>query len=81
MTKEELREIYLKEAKRYEEVRINSRSEKWDDLCYQLGMIHGISRVLVLSGRFERKEIDQLNEAAKNEIFKMKVTTPSKQSN
>ncbi len=78
MTKEELREIYLKEAKRYEEVRINSKSEKWDDLCYQLGMIHGISRVLVLSGRFERKEIDQLNEAAKNEIFKMKVTTPSK---
>lgn len=81
MTKKELREIYLKEAKRYEEVRINSKSEKWDDLCYQLGMIHGISRVLVLSGRFERKEIDQLNEAAKNEIFKMKVTTPSKQSN
>lgn len=78
MTKEELREIYLKEAKRYEEVRINSKSEKWDDLCYQLGMIHGISTVLVLSGRFERKEIDQLNEAAKNEIFKMKVTTPSK---
>lgn len=78
MTKKELREIYLKEAKRYEEVRINSKSEKWDDLCYQLGMIHGISRVLVLSGRFERKEIDQLNEAAKNEIFKMKVTTPSK---
>lgn len=78
MTKEELREIYLKEAKRCEEVRINSKSEKWDDLCYQLGMIHGISRVLVLSGRFERKEIDQLNEAAKNEIFKMKVTTPSK---
>lgn len=78
MTKEELREIYLKEAKRYEEVRINSKSEKWDDLCYQLGMIHGISRVLVLSGRFERKEIDQLNEAAKNEIFKMTVTTPSK---
>lgn len=78
MTKEELREIYLKEAKRYEEVRINSKSEKWNDLCYQLGMIHGISRVLVLSGRFERKEIDQLNEAAKNEIFKMKVTTPSK---
>ena len=78
MTKEELREIYLKEAKRYEEVRINSRPEKWNDLCYQLGMIHGISRVLVLSGRFERKEIDQLNEAAKNEIFKMKVTTPSK---
>lgn len=81
MTKKELREIYLKEAKRYEEVRINSKSEKWDDLYYQLGMIHGISRVLVLSGRFERKEIDQLNEAAKNEIFKMKVTTPSKQSN
>lgn len=81
MTKKELREIYLKEAKRYEEVRINSKSEKWNDLCYQLGMIHGISRVLVLSGRFERKEIDQLNEAAKNEIFKMKVTTPSKQSN
>ena len=78
MTKEEHREIYLKEAKRYEEVRINSKSEKWDDLCYQLGMIHGISRALVLSGRFERKEIDQLNEAAKNEIFKMKVTTPSK---
>lgn len=78
MTKEELKEIYLKEAKRYEEVRINSKSEKWDDLCYQLGMIHGISRVLVLSGRFERKEIDQLNEAAKNEIFKMTVTTPSK---
>lgn len=77
MTKEELREIYLKEAKRYEEARINPKSEKWNDLCYQLGMIHGISRVLVLSGRFERKEIDQLNEAAKNEIFKMTVTTPS----
>lgn len=79
MTKEEFREIYLKEAKRYEEVKINSEPTKWDDLCYQLGMIHGISRVLVLSGKFERKEIDQLNEAAKNEIFKMKsVTTPSK---
>lgn len=79
MTKEKLREIYLREAKRYEEVQINSKSEKWNDLCYQLGMIHGISRVLVLSGKFEKKEIDQLNEAAKNEIFKMKsVTTPSK---
>lgn len=79
MTKEKLGEIYLREAKRYEEVRINPKSEKWNDLCYQLGMIHGISRVLVLSGRFKREEIDQLNEAAKNEIFKMRlVTTPSK---
>lgn len=79
MTREKLREIYLKEAKRYEEVKIKSEPRKWDDLCYQLGMIHGIARVLVLSGRFKREEIDQLNEAAKNEIFKMKsVTTPSK---
>lgn len=79
MTKEELRKIYLKEAKRYEEVKINSKPTKWDDLYYQLGMIHGISRVLVLSNRFKREEINELNEAAKNEIFKMKaVTTPSK---
>ena len=79
MTREKLGEIYLREAKRYEEVRINSVPGKWDDLYYQLGMIHGIARVLVLSGRFKREEIDQLNEAARSEIFKMKsVTTPSK---
>lgn len=79
MTKEKLGEIYLREAKRYEEMQINSVPGKWDDLCYQLGMIHGIARVLVFSGRFKREEIDQLNEAARSEIFKMKsVTTPSK---